>query len=30
VFCASLGFAALALTIFLDLLETIWTKGEKR
>jgi TRAP-type C4-dicarboxylate transport system permease small subunit len=30
VFCASLGFAIFAMTIFLDLLGTIWTKGEKR
>ena len=29
VFLVSLGFAVLAATIFLDLLESIWTKGDK-
>jgi TRAP-type C4-dicarboxylate transport system permease small subunit len=29
VFLVSAGFAVLALTIFLDLLETVWTRGEK-
>jgi len=29
VFLVSLGFAVLALTIFLDLVETAWTRGEK-
>ncbi len=30
VFLVSLGFAALALTLLLDLLETVWTGGGKR
>ena len=30
VFLVSLGFAVLALTILLDLIETFWTRGEKR
>ena len=30
VFLVCLGFAVLALTIFLDLLETVWIKEEKR
>ena len=29
VFLVSAGFAVLALTIFLDLLETVWIRGEK-
>jgi len=29
VFLVSLGFAVLALTILLDLIETVWTRGEK-
>ena len=29
VFLVSLGFAVLALTIFLDLIESVWTRGEK-
>src|SRR3990172_7038149 len=29
VFLVSLGFAVLALTIFLDLIGTVWTRGEK-
>ena len=28
-FLVSLGFAVLALTILLDLIETVWTRGEK-
>jgi len=30
VFLVSLGFAALALTLLLDLLETLWKKGDSR
>ena len=30
VFLVSLGFAVLALTIFLDLIETVWTRGERK
>lgn len=30
VFCVSLGFAGLALTLLLDLLETAWKKGDTR
>lgn len=30
VFLVSLGFAVLALTIFLDLIETVWTREEKK
>ena len=30
VFLVSLGFAVLALTIFLDLIETVWIRGEKK
>ncbi|MGZ8461087.1 MAG: TRAP transporter small permease [Candidatus Deferrimicrobiaceae bacterium] len=30
VFLVSLGFAVLALTIFLDLVETVWTRGERK
>ncbi|HEX7523939.1 MAG TPA: TRAP transporter small permease [Candidatus Deferrimicrobium sp.] len=30
VFLVSLGFAALALTVFLDLIETVWTREEKK
>ncbi len=30
VFLVSLGFAVLALTILLDLVETVWTRGERK
>lgn len=30
VFLVSIGFAVLALTIFLDLIETVWIRGEKK
>ena len=30
VFLVSIGFAVLALTIFLDLIETVWTRGERK
>lgn len=30
VFLVSLGFAVLALTIFLDLIETVWTREERK
>jgi len=29
VFLVSIGFAVLALTIFLDLIESFWSRGEK-
>jgi len=30
VFLVSIGFAVLALTILLDLIETVWIRGEKK
>jgi TRAP-type C4-dicarboxylate transport system permease small subunit len=30
VFLVGIGFAVLALTVFLDLVETVWTRGEKK
>ncbi|MBI5420113.1 MAG: TRAP transporter small permease [Deltaproteobacteria bacterium] len=30
VFCVSLGFAVFALTLFLDLLATVWSKGDAK
>jgi hypothetical protein len=30
VFLVGIGFAVLALTILLDLIETVWPRGEKR